>query len=122
MALPELSTESIVTYVGIALGTAVAAFVGYFRGKKEEAKPSKDVIIREATIADVSWGRESAATLVEVRDVLVEIRDLMRDEFETRAAQNESMERAEQSARLSALEDLLKGQFNHGQPGPRRRR
>lgn len=106
MDLLNLPAQQIVIYLAIGIGTAIAAALSYQKGRKEQAEPLKDVIIREASIADMSPVRETAFHAKECARVLEAIHDMMADEFRRRAEREEAAlkdELARARAEIAAL-------------------
>jgi hypothetical protein len=122
MDLLNLPAQQIVIYLAIGIGTAIAAALSYQKGKKEQAEPAKDVIIREASIAD--WGvmREIATHAKAGNALLGEIRGMLAEEFRKRAEREEEARDAE-LARLRQVEAEMKAkEAREGFRPPRRGR
>jgi hypothetical protein len=120
MAFPEVSVDSIVTYVGVGIGTAIGATIMYLRGKKEADAPVKDVVLREATIADMNPVREAAEHLKSIAENFALMAALLAAQ-DKRAVEREEEARDAELTRLRQLEaDLKAKQGRQGFRAPRR--
>ncbi len=122
MDLANLPAQQIVIYLAIGIGTAIAAALSYQKGRKEQAEPAKDVIIREASIADMGVFREIAKHLAALADCARIRTDLMVAQ-DKRAREREEDLRDAELVRLRQIEaDMKAKEAREGFPPNRRRR